>query len=445
MTKAQVDAVDCPVQIIVVDAEDDIPSLSAIRPDGSRWSGSWVVVRSAGVVVGVREVAFDGRDVVSAAELRSLVTAATRDVPPRELLPVADGDLPSISVVVPSDLRRTDQLRTALAALDGLDYPDFEVLLVDNHRDDQAEDPLPGIVDGLDRVRVVREPIPGISAARNAGIESARGDVVAFTDDDVRVDPQWLRALGTRFALRPDEDAVTGLILPAELETIAQLWFERHYGGFGGTRSFAPLTYRGAEPTDPIARRTKVSVRDWSGHEVRTFTLYGAGVAGAGANMAFRIDALRRAGGFDVALGTGTPARGGEDLAMIISLLWEGGAIGYEPAALVWHTHRADYPSLRTQIQGYGLGFTATLSSLIRADPRHGLGLVLLAPAVLRAMLPRKGLQREGAGGTRPSPAVGPPAPSELTWLAHRGGLRGPGAYLRSRREARRRTGRPRW
>jgi hypothetical protein len=231
---------------------------------------------------------------------------------------------------------------------------------------------------------------------------------------------------------------VTGLILPTELETAAQLWFERHYGGFGATRVFTPLTYRGAAGGNRFSRRAEVAVQDWNGAEVRRFSVYGAGACGAGANMAFRARALERVGPFDEALGTGTPARGGEDLATFIRLLADGGSIGYEPRAVVQHTHRADYPSLRDQIEAYGLGFTAMLTSLVSAEPWHLGGVLSQLPRVVRRVLARG---EEPADGEDPVEALlGAPPPRELVWLERRGALKGPAAYLQSRRDLRRRS-----
>jgi hypothetical protein len=262
----------------------------------------------------------------------------------------------------------------------------------------------------------------------------ARGEVIAFTDDDVRVDPGWLRAIATRFAVRPEEDVVTGLILPADLETQAQLWFERHYGGFGGQRSFAPRTYRGSARR-PVSRRARVTSLDWSGTEVGSLPVYGAGVCGAGANFAVRAGALRRLGGFDLSLGTGTPARGGEDLALFIRHLWNGGSIGFEPAALVFHSHRAEYAGLRRQLYNYGLGYTALLSSLVLADPVHLVGIASQLPPGQRQS---GGRPADGAAPVSPRPEE--PVPAELRILERRGALRGPVAYAHSRLSTRRRA-----
>ena len=423
------------IDVIVVDAEEPAPGLLAVRPDGTRSRGAWLVVRSGGQVLALTEVDLLGRDEVSSAEVRRLADAVTPVGVRPALDTLPDAALPSVSVVVCTDLRRTDQLRTCLTALEASDHPDVEVVVVDNSRAGDPDGQLADLVFGRPRFRVVRESVPGLSAARNAGLAAARGEVVAFTDDDVTVDRGWVRAVATRFALRPEESAVTGCILPAELETDAQLWFERHYGGFGGVRTFTPLSYRGGSGS--IARRAKVTVLDWAGAEVRRFAVYGAGVCGAGANMSFRTEALRRLGGFDVALGAGTRAKGGEDLAAVIRLLWDGQSVGYEPAAVVFHTHRADYPSLRAQVRGYGLGFTAMLTSLVWGDPRHLLGMAAQVPAVVRQALRSR---RAAAGTTTQDPVMGAPVPAELVSLERKGSLAGHLAYVRSRLESRSRA-----
>ncbi len=140
--------------------------------------------------------------------------------------------LPRISVVVPSLLEREEGLQACLRSLAELDYPNYEVIVVDNRPAGAPPVDLPG-------VRVVRETRPGISAARNRGLEEVTGEIVAFTDDDVEVDPGWLLAIATRLTEHPEEACVNGLALPRELETSAQVALEEYYGGFG-PRSFDP-------------------------------------------------------------------------------------------------------------------------------------------------------------------------------------------------------------
>jgi len=150
--------------------------------------------------------------------------------------------------------------------------------------------------------------------------------------------------------------------------------------------------------------------------------------------MAFRKTTLERNGGFDTALGTGTPSRGGEDLAAVISVLWNGGHVGYEPAAVVRHRHRQSYDELLTLMDGEGVGFTAMLSSLLRNDPRHIFGLASQFFTALRQILGQRARKLRGMtyrDAARDS--TGPLFPSELAKREFRAYLRGPLCYTRSR------------
>jgi hypothetical protein len=157
--------------------------------------------------------------------------------------------------------------------------------------------------------------------------------------------------------------------------------------------------------------------------------------------MAFRTDVLRRAGGFDAATGTGSPARGGDDLAAFFGVVAAGHTLVYEPAAIVHHRHRPDYASLRAQSFCYGVGLTAYLTKTVIDEPRRALDLARRAPAgVVHALM-----RRAPANATRQ-----PGRPHVLTALEYAGSAYGPIAYLRARRMLRRpatpasRRGRPR-
>jgi GT2 family glycosyltransferase len=267
---------------------------------------------------------------------------------------------------------------------------------------------------------VIRETRPGISAARNRGLAEATGDVVAFTDDDVEVDRRWLRALGERFTESPELAAVTGLVVPAELETPAQIFFEQ--SGSGLDRGYAALTFE-------RAGRFQIKRRNLDDGTELVHSLYEMGELGLGSNMAFRTDALRDAGGFDEALGTGTPTRGGEDLAILVALLDAGRRLAYEPAAIVHHTHRASIEDLERQIYGYGLGFTAMLTAVALRRPRHFVGLAAVVPTWLRSLRDPDSAKRANRTDD---------FPSELGGTELRGMLAGPVAYLRARMMQRR-------
>jgi hypothetical protein len=430
--RAVTEPADRPAPILVADfdVETGVPELR----DGGGYETAWLVARCGGLPQAILEVDLRAGAPSLRDQLAIQPELGGADVVVRPEQRVApDDELPRISVVIPSIIARTEDLDRCLAAVDGLDYPDFEVVLVDNRRQVQVDDPLPALIRPYRSVRVVRAPRPGISAARNAGVEAASGELVVFTDDDVRVDPQWLRALGRRFVAEPDLDAVTGLILPAELETPAQIWFERYYGGFSGQRTFAPLTL--ATGSGPLGR-ARVTAFNQAGAATRSFAVYGIGAYGAGANMAFRRRTLRQLGGFDLALGTGTPSRGGEDLAILIDVLGRGGRFGYEPNAIVHHQHRRKYGDLLHQLHGNGVGFTAMLTSVVVHDPRRLFDLLAQLPLAGQRLAKQSLSRLRGRQIDAEAPVNA--YPRQLVLEELRGYPYGPLAYLRSRVAARR-------
>jgi hypothetical protein len=419
--------------VIAVDLDAAIPDLV----DGTGPTTAMVIGYRGGVPVGTLDITLTDDPDAARAQLEPLVDAA---VGARTEPPVPDADLPSISVVVSTVVDRHEDLGKLLDGLARLDYPDVQVVLVDNRVRLPEDDALPALLEGRD-VTFVRESRPGLSAGRNAGVAAATGDVIAFTDDDVRVEPTWLRNLGSRFARDPGLDLVTGLILPAELETDAQIWFEAYYGGFSGERTFAPVTLEAAPGLPSVLRGSRIVARDADGGEIRRFAVYGIGAYGAGANMAFRRAAVERIGGFDYALGAGSPAKGGEDLAAFVDVLWTGGRMAFEPTAVVHHRHRRTLDELHRQLHGNGLGFTAMLTSLIVHDRRHLASLGYQVPLAVKSMVGQSVRRLAGRGAAHEEDVVvgavatEPDHPRSLVVQELRGFPKGPSAYFRSRRK----------
>ncbi|MFD4691317.1 glycosyltransferase [Streptomyces sp. NPDC058463] len=326
------------------------------------------------------------------------------------------GDAPRATVVV-ATRERPEQLARALDSLLAQDHPDFEIVVVDNAPATTATRDLVAAGYAHRGVRHVLEPVPGLAAAHNRGIAAAEADVLAFTDDDVIADPHWLTALTLPFAADPRLGCVTGLILPARLNTPAQTLLESH-GGFA--KGFAGRRY---DPAHPPADEP-----------LFPFT---AGRFGSGANMAFRAGPLRAVGGFDPATGTGTPARGGDDLYAFVRILAGGHPLLYTPDAIVWHHHRERWEDLCGQAYGYGAGLTACLTALLVRRPA-------LLPALL-ARLPRGLAHARTMTASRATDAAGRrgvpgehgtytyPWPRHLSRLERRGLLYGPVGYVRAR------------
>ena len=106
----------------------------------------------------------------------------------------------------------------------------------------------------------VVEPRPGLSWARNRAIDEADTEVIAWVDDDEECDPWWVSELSRGFVEHPESDAVSGMVVPAELATPAQWWFEA-YGGHSKSprvhaRDLLPGHVGAAEPAVPAAARS---------------------------------------------------------------------------------------------------------------------------------------------------------------------------------------------
>ena len=226
---------------------------------------------------------------------------------------------PSVSVVVCA-YNAADTIDECLESIDALDYPRLEVIVVnDGSTDDTGTRAHAWAERGAGKTtrRVIDVPNGGLSLARNIGLEAATGEIVAYTDADVRVDPLWLAYLVQPF-LRSDVVGSGGPnVVPGDDPWIAQA-VARAPGG-----------------------PTHVLLDDRIAEHV------------PGCNMAFRAEALRAIGGFNPIF-----LRAGDDVDVCWRLQARGWKIGFSPSALVWHRHRASVRAYWRQQVGYGEGET---------------------------------------------------------------------------------------
>jgi GT2 family glycosyltransferase len=307
---------------------------------------------------------------------------------------------PTVSVVI-ATRERPAELERCLASVCRLSYPDFEVIVVDNAPETDATERLVRERFGF-AATYVREPRRGLATAHNRGLALAHGQIVAFTDDDVIVDEHWLTAVAEGFAAREKVGCVTGLIVPAELETPAQVMLEAR-GRYA--KGFEQRHFSSREPdADPLFPFT-------------------AGHFGSGANMAFSTGMLRALGGFDPAIGAGSTARGGDDLLAFFRTIAAGHGLVYQPGAIVWHHHARTAAALERQAYGYGVGLGAYLAAAVSHEPQT-------LPSLLRR-IPR-GIFYE-IEQTRPQGQTTAGWTRRLSTAQRRGLLYGPIAYARSR------------
>ena len=219
---------------------------------------------------------------------------------------------------------RAHHLDHCLRSLRDLDPPPAEIIVVDNASTDMTT----RAVAARHGVRYVREDIPGLNHARNAGWRSTSAVVVAYVDDDARAHRRFVAAVAQGFAA-PEIAAVTGLVRPAELVSRAQVAFELLEGGTG--KGYQRIVFH--------PRYAPVGVRQ-------------AYRCGVGTNMAVRRVVLEALGGFDDRIGVGIPTRGGCDIDLFARVLDGGHTIVYEPHTVVRHVHRRTMSGLLAQIGG---------------------------------------------------------------------------------------------
>lgn len=214
---------------------------------------------------------------------------------------------PPISVVVCS-FNGARTIRDTLEALRKLDYPQFEVIVVD----DGSTDATAAIAEEFG-FQVVRTENRGLSAARNTGLAAATGELVAYLDDDAFPDPHWLTYLAETFQASD-------------------------YVGVGGPNVPPP----GDGPiADCVANApggpAHVLISDREAEHV------------PGCNMAFRRSCLLAIGGFDECF-----RAAGDDVDICWRIRERGWTLGFSPAALVWHHRRNSVRAYWRQQVGYG-------------------------------------------------------------------------------------------
>jgi glycosyltransferase involved in cell wall biosynthesis len=217
-------------------------------------------------------------------------------------------DWPMVSVVVCS-YQGAATLGECLNSLMRLNYPDYEVILVD----DGSTDDTAAIAGQFPQVRYLRQPNQGLSVARNVGMRSARGQVVAYTDSDCSADEDWLLYL------------VDGLR-------------DQGVEGIGGPNLTPPadnVTAQcvAASPGNP----SHVMFDDQLAEHL------------PGCNFAFLREALVEVGGFDPQF-----RQAGDDVDLCWRLLDRGRRLGYAGSAMVWHHRRRTVRAYYQQQKGYG-------------------------------------------------------------------------------------------
>jgi glycosyltransferase involved in cell wall biosynthesis len=219
----------------------------------------------------------------------------------------ASENLPKISVVVCS-YNGSATIRECMEALEKVEYPNFEVIVVN----DGSTDNLADIVSQYP-VRLISTPNRGLSNARNTGMEAATGEIVAYIDDDAYPDQHWLRYL-------------------------AHAFMTTNHAGIGGP-NISPVG--DGVIADSIANAPGGPVHVLLTDEIAEHI--------PGCNMAFQRDALLEVGGCDPVYRTA-----GDDVDLCWRIQQTGKTIGFHPSAFVWHHCRNSVKMYWNQQKGYG-------------------------------------------------------------------------------------------
>jgi glycosyltransferase involved in cell wall biosynthesis len=231
--------------------------------------------------------------------------------------------VPTISVVI-CTLNRAGSLGRVLESAGRLVIPEginWELIVVDNGSTDDTAAVARSFADSSHvRVRYVLETRKGTSRARNAGIRESQGEIIAFTDDDMVLDRDWLSSIVEHAA----KDSSTSIY-------------------FGQTRPLHP-------------GQAKIAMREGDEQETYAFPCSFRD-PGSSNNMILRRSAVSFVDAFDTSLGPGTPCRAAEDIDLTYRVLRKGGVVQYCPDILAYHDHARSTPDdIRSLLFAYALG-----------------------------------------------------------------------------------------
>ncbi|HEX8897716.1 MAG TPA: glycosyltransferase, partial [Chthoniobacterales bacterium] len=215
---------------------------------------------------------------------------------------------PFVSIIVCS-YNGAKTLVACLESLGRIDYPNYEVILVDDGSTDNTRE----IAARFPNVRYVHQTNHGLSHARNHGAAIAKGEIFAYTDSDCMADPDWLYYLMSTL-LSGNYAGVGG----PNVSPPAQSWVQACVAAAPGGPSHVLLT-------DTIAEHIP------------------------GCNMAWYRWAFENIGGFDPEY-----HKAGDDVDFCWRVQQAGHAIAFSPTAIVWHHRRFTLRAFRKQQEGYG-------------------------------------------------------------------------------------------
>jgi GT2 family glycosyltransferase len=273
---------------------------------------------------------------------------------------------PSISVII-CTRDRPDSLEQTLKSVATQDHAGFEVVVVDQSRDEQTRRLVARTRDSFSRLSYLHLEEPGLSRAYNAGIGRTSSWLLAFLDDDVVAPSGWLRGIERAFADHPQISLLYGQVLVApDLQ-------ERE-------------GREGVTPGLPIPERRLLDRQ------------HGFKVFGMGANFAARRELFDRVGGFDEVLGGGGPLQSSQDFDFVYRVFKSGESTLLEPDVTVHHYGFRSNDEWPATVGSYGIGVGGFFFKHVRMGDVYAARLLLGFVAVASARLLRRCLSFRRAG-----------------------------------------------
>lgn len=239
---------------------------------------------------------------------------------------------------------------------------DTEIVFIDNSSDDIKTLRKNKNISDFYNCVYIREPIRGLSRARNTGVRNSTGKYVVFVDDDFLFEKMWLMNILNNFKKNQEVTCCTGRVLPYLHNKYSVLIESFISFDKGCKRNIFTSKDISIRQLIKIAFNNIVKIK--SKHIKKRPVPHSLGTA----YCCVKKEIFNEIGFFDEALGMGTSSRGGEDVDFLYRILKSGHKIVYDPKSIVFHLHRSSFSDLYLQYYNYGVGLRSFLLKHLKKD-----------------------------------------------------------------------------
>ena len=253
-----------------------------------------------------------------------------------------------VDIIIPTR-NRGALIATTIHSILTISSPKFNLWIVDQSDDDQTQTAVADHFTSDSRLHYLRTDTIGSNRARSIGASLGSAPIILFTDDDCRVDPNWVDAMHREFLNSPDAWAVFGRVLEDD-QYKPEI-----------PPSIAPVNTGGIK----MALKDDMVRRVYKGNRLNLGF-------GHGANMGVRRTCLEKIGGFDNMLGAGGEFLSWPERDLGYRILSRGGQIVYTPAATIYHRHWRGWQEVHRTNKNYAYGAGAAIAKYWRCGDRSG-------------------------------------------------------------------------